>query len=111
MKKLADCDECRAILDEFRSSLDEVESIRDELAANAEAVQRWFTEGADDWPPAQLQQNRGDFLEALHKQLHDPPLTSRFSNPRYPKFARAMQRMLAHYQRTGHWFSVRALLT
>ena len=111
MKTLADCEECRAILEEFRNSLDEVESFKSELDANAETMRRFLTDEIQDWPPQPLQQDGGDFLEALHKELHVPPFASRFSNPRYPKFARAMQRMLAHYQRTAHWTSVRSLLT
>lgn len=111
MKSLADCEECRAILDEFRSSLDEVERLRSEAGTDVETLQRWLAEGNEGWPPLELQQEGTDSLEALHNVLHDPPFASRFSNPRCPKFAGAMQRMLAHYQRSGHWISVRALLT
>lgn len=111
MKKLADCEECRAILDEFRNSLDEVENFKEEQRANAETVQRLLTDETEGWPPPELQQQGSDFLEALHKQVDDPPFASRFSNPRYPKFAHAMQRMLAHYQRTAQWTSPRAFLT
>lgn len=93
MKNLADCDECRAILDEFRNSLGEVEQFRNELGDKPDAIQRWLAEeGGVDLAPSQ-------------------PFASYFDNPRCPGFARAMQRMLAHYQRTGHYISPRALLT
>lgn len=102
MKNFPDCNECRSILDDFMNSLGEVEQLRDELGTNTlnDAARRWL-EGEDG----------ADFLEALHNLLHGQPFASRFTNPRCPGFARAMQRMLAHYQRSDHWTSVRDLLT
>lgn len=101
MPSLVDCDECRAILDEFRNSLGEVERLKDGMGTGAEAVQEQLEDGAQD--------NGTDFLEALHN--HRQGFESYFNNPRCPGFARAMQRMLAHYNRTGHYISPRALLT
>jgi hypothetical protein len=91
--------ECRAILDEFRNSLGEVEQLRDELGANGDAVRRWLAEedGTDGAPE--------EFT------LRGPPFASYFDDPRCNGFARAMQRMLAHYLRAGHYIAVRALLT
>jgi hypothetical protein len=98
MKNLADCDECRAILDAFRDSLGEVERLKDEVGTNADSVEQRLAE-----------EDGADRLEALHN-LHDQLSESHFKNPRCPGFARAMKRMLAHYQRTGHYISVRELL-
>jgi len=92
-----DCDECRAILDDFLNSLGEVDKFKDELRNNADAIQR------------QLAEEGGADLEEFALRTRD--FASRFDNPRCPGFARAMQRMLAHYQRSGHYTSVRALLT
>jgi hypothetical protein len=119
MKHLDSCDECRAILDEFRNSLGEVERLKDESGTSADSVRRWLQSLGESIPMAAILQpegmevvygaadDRADFLEVLHNK----PLESYFSTPRCPGFARAMQRMLAHYQRTGHWVSVRGLLT
>jgi hypothetical protein len=104
MKHLADCDECRAILDEFRNSLGEVEQFRNELGDKPDAIQRWLAEeGGADLAP---NQPFASYLDNPRKSF-----ASYFDNPRCPGFARAMQRMLAHYQRTGHYVSPRALLT
>jgi hypothetical protein len=104
MKNLADCDECRTILDEFRNSLGEVEKLRNERGDKPDAIQRWLAgEGGADLAP---NQPFVSYLDNPHK-----PFASYFDNPRCPGFARAMQRMLAHYQRTGHYISVGVLLT
>jgi hypothetical protein len=121
MKKLADCDECRAILDQFRNSLGEVERLRDEIGTDADTVRRWLRSSEEPQMPMDAiilqphgpevvygaEEDGADFLERLHNQR----FASLFSNPRCPGFARAMQKMLAHYNRTGHWASVRDLLT
>ena len=97
----ADCEECRAILDEFRNSLGEVERLKNEMGTGAEVVQERLEEGVED--------DGTDFLEALHNNRQG--FESYFNNPRCPGFARAMQRMLAHYNRTGHYISPRAFRT
>ena len=110
MTNLADCDECRTILEEFRNSLGEVEKLRHELGDKPDAIGRWLAGegGADLAPEESALRNR-----PLASYLDNPrkPFASYFDNPRCPGFARAMQRMLAHYQRTGHYTSLRALLT
>ena len=119
MKNLANCDECRAILDDFRNSLGEVERLKDEMGTGADSLRRWLRSfGESQMPMAAILQPDGlevvygpeeagaDFLEALHNKA----VESYSRNPRCPGFARAMQKMLAHYQRTGHYISVRGLL-
>jgi hypothetical protein len=99
MTNLADCDECRTILDEFRNSLGEVEQFRNELGDKPDAIGRWLAgESGADLAPQEF-------------ALRNLPFASYSANPRCPGFARAMQRMLAHYQRTGHYISPRAFLT
>lgn len=99
MRNLADCDECRAILDEFINSLGEVQKLKDEQGDNTDAVRRWLA-----WEDGPDRATKEWFA------LRDQPFAA-FDNPRCPGFARAMQRMLAHYQRTGHYTSVRDFLT
>ena len=109
MRKLADCDECRAILRDFLNALGEVERLRDEPApGNADTV-RWVVEenGIGRWLEEESGVSRGLEDVASYRQL----LASQLDNPRCPGFARAMQRMLAHYNRTGHYVSPHALLT
>jgi hypothetical protein len=101
VKNLADCDECRAILRDFVNALGEVERLKQELEPGHADTLRLRLED-DSGTAGDLE----DFT-SLHKQLS----ASHFDNPRCPGFARAMQRMLAHYNRTGHYVSPRALLT